>query len=399
MKKHTKALTAIMLMIAMVCAVGCEPDEQDNNGNNNGGGEEPTYYSINIAANPTNGGTVSGDGKYEKGHPCTIIATPATGYTFTNWTENGSQVSTDASYTFTVTCDRNLTANFTSTGGGEQPKYYAVSITMSPVEGGWTEGSGRYKEGEPCTVTASPDFLYTFTNWTENDLIVSESASFTFIVTRNISLVANFTIMSAGSYVDLGLPSGNLWAACNIGANTPEEYGDYFAWGETTPKSRYNCDNYQHCHGCVYEDVHLVSMTKYCTNSSFGFNGFTDDLTVLLPEDDAAKANWGEGWRMPYLKDWEELLNNTTGQFISLDNADGILLTAANGAALFFPAAGFRSENTTWYAGSNGNYWASSLDQYEPDCALSFSFNSGCGSIASGFRFCGRSVRAVRSQH
>ena len=140
-------------------------------------------------------------------------------------------------------------------------------------------------------------------------------------------------------------------------------------------------------------------MTKYCTNSSFGFNGFTDDLTVLLPEDDAAKANWGEGWRMPYLKDWEELLNNTTGQFISLDNADGILLTAANGAALFFPAAGFRSENTTWYAGSNGNYWASSLDQYEPDCALSFSFNSGCGSIASGFRFCGRSVRAVRSQH
>ena len=87
------------------------------------------------------------------------------------------------------------------------------------------------------------------------------------------------------AYVDLGLPSGTLWATCNVGADTPEGYGDYFAWGETQPKDVYNWSNYQYCNGSHDQ------LTKYCNNSSYGYNGFTDNLTTLQPGDDAATAN------------------------------------------------------------------------------------------------------------
>ena len=93
--------------------------------------------------------------------------------------------------------------------------------------------------------------------------------------------------VSDHGFVDLGLPSGLLWATCNVGADTPEGHGDYFAWGETTTKTTYNWSTYQYCNGS------RLTLTKYCSDSRFGDNGFTDDLTTLLPEDDAATANWG----------------------------------------------------------------------------------------------------------
>ena len=99
-------------------------------------------------------------------------------------------------------------------------------------------------------------------------------------------------------YVDLGLPSGTLWATCNVGAETPEGYGDYFAWGETELKTTYNLSTYKYTNGSYDQ------LTKYCSNSSYGYNGFTDTLTVLLPEDDAATANWGDGWCMPTADQW-----------------------------------------------------------------------------------------------
>ena len=98
-----------------------------------------------------------------------------------------------------------------------------------------------------------------------------------------------FTTGSSGSgghvYIDLGLPSGALWATCNVGADNPEDYGDYFAWGETQPKDSYSWDNY--LYGSGYNQL-----TKYCYDSYYGYNGFADTLTVLLPEDDAVTANW-----------------------------------------------------------------------------------------------------------
>ena len=93
-------------------------------------------------------------------------------------------------------------------------------------------------------------------------------------------------------YVDLGLPSGTLWATCNIGANTPEEYGDYFAWGETQTKDTYSWSTYQYANGTFWQDPQL---TKYCTDANYGYNGFTDNLTTLQASDDPATANWGSG--------------------------------------------------------------------------------------------------------
>jgi hypothetical protein len=156
-------------------------------------------------------------------------------------------------------------------------------------------------------------------------------------------------------YVDLGLPSGLLWATCNVGANAPEEYGDYFAWGETQPKDYYHWNTYQYCMGTSQ------TMTKYCSNASNGYNGFTDNLTTLLPEDDAATVNWGNGWRMPTKEEFQELLDNTTVTWTQQNGVNGRLFTASNGSSLFLPAAGGRYNSDLHDADSYGNYWSSSL--------------------------------------
>ena len=186
-------------------------------------------------------------------------------------------------------------------------------------------------------------------------------------------------------YVDLGLPSGLLWATCNVGAETPEEYGDYFAWGETTPKDDYTWSNYQHCNGS------RNALTKYCNNASCGYEGFTDNLTTLMPEDDAATANWGNGWRMPTKEEFEELYNNTTYTWTQQNGVNGKLFTASNGNSLFLPAAGYNN------IGYLGDYWSSSLLTDDPLVAWDFGFSSVSCYMDRTYRRIGLSVRAVRS--
>ena len=193
------------------------------------------------------------------------------------------------------------------------------------------------------------------------------------------------------AYVDLGLPSGLLWATCNVGANAPEEYGDYFAWGETQSKDTYNWSTYQYCNGSS------STLTKYCNNSNYGYNGFTDDLTILLPEDDAATANWGSDWRMPTREEWQELYQNTTHTWTTQNGVNGRLFTASNGNSLFLPAAGYRFNSGLYYAGSHGDYWSSSLNTDYPDDAWELYFNSGNCGMSSNRRYDGQSVRPVRS--
>ena len=192
------------------------------------------------------------------------------------------------------------------------------------------------------------------------------------------------------AYVDLGLPSGLLWATCNVGASAPEDYGDYFAWGETTTKSEYSWSTYQHCNGSN------STMTKYCTNADFGYNYYVDNLTILLPEDDAATANWGDGWRMPTREEWQELLDNTTVTWTTQNGVNGRLFTAANGNSLFLPAAGYRDDGSLTYAGSRGYYWSSSLFTDYPYYAWCFYFLSYGYGMNDRSRDYGRSVRAVR---
>ena len=198
-------------------------------------------------------------------------------------------------------------------------------------------------------------------------------------------------------YVDLGLPSGTLWATCNIGADTPEDYGYYFAWGETQPKEYYNWTTYQYC---KYDDNKL---TKYCNNSQYGYNGFTDNLTTLQPEDDAATVNWGTNWRMPTKAQWEELLA-TTNTWTTRNGVKGRLFTA-NDTSLFLPAGGYYDCGNTAIGsvGNWGRYGSSSLDTVDtPPSTIAWGFNFGSSAneckVQFYSRYYGRPVRAVRVQ-
>jgi hypothetical protein len=197
-------------------------------------------------------------------------------------------------------------------------------------------------------------------------------------------------------YVDLGLPSGTLWATCNVGATTPEGYGDYFAWGETQPKSYYNWSTYKYCN-CNGDTVKL---TKYCNKSDYGNNYFTDNLTTLESDDDAATANWGNDWCIPSGDQWIELWNNTNIVWaITSNGVFGRLFTASNGNSLFLPAAGYYREDDFYNNdNSNGYYWWNSLCTSYPFDAWSFYFDSGSYCYTYRSKRCdGRSVRAVRA--
>ena len=138
-------------------------------------------------------------------------------------------------------------------------------------------------------------------------------------------------------WVDLGLPSGTLWATCNVGASKPEEYGDYFAWGETEPKTTYSWSTYKYCKGTE------TTMTKYCTSSYYGT---VDNKTELEPSDDAATVNWGPDWQMPSYEQCKELTNGsyTTTTITTLNGVEGRMITSkSNGNSIFLPATGYDS--------------------------------------------------------
>lgn len=158
--------------------------------------------------------------------------------------------------------------------------------------------------------------------------------------------------LNGHAYVDLGLPSGTLWATCNIGATNSEDFGDYFAWGETTPKDTYTWESYRYAEGTTYDDPRL---TKYCGYVEYGNNGFTDALTFLEASDDAATANWGAGWRMPTRFEFNELINNCTITRMRTQNevAGHLFTSNINGNSIFLPDAGFFTYN------SEGYYWSS----------------------------------------
>ena len=192
-------------------------------------------------------------------------------------------------------------------------------------------------------------------------------------------------------YVDLGLPSGTLWATCNVGANAPEEYGDYFAWGETQPKNYYDWSTYQY--GSEYNQL-----TRYCSNLNYGQNGFTDNLTTLLPNDDAATASWGSGACTPTEDEWRELNQKCWHVWTTQNGVKGLSFTGPNGNSIFIPAAGIRRFDRLDDAGFTGYYWSSSLYINEPYGARGIDFTTD-SNIHTNYmpRYCGVSVRPVRS--
>ena len=156
-------------------------------------------------------------------------------------------------------------------------------------------------------------------------------------------------------YVDLGLPSGTLWATYNVGASRPEESGDYFAWGETTPnKESYEWETTQ----WLYVENGQKRISKYNTKSEYGE---VDNLIELELEDDAAYVNRGPEWRMPSKEQIDELIENCTWEWTSMNGKNGQLITGPNGNTMFLPAAGYRLEDDLTNYDWQGNYWTRSL--------------------------------------
>lgn len=207
-------------------------------------------------------------------------------------------------------------------------------------------------------------------------------------VNRDVMLWECDCTLTSGDWVDLGLPSGLLWATRNVGASSPTDYGNHYAWGETSPKSVYSRGTYRYFR-C---DENSCGLTKYCSNPIFGYLSFQDGLTTLQFGDDAAAANYGG--RTPTKAEWEELVNNTTSKWVTINGVRGMCFTGSNGNSFFLPSTGFRNDSSLYVRGG-GYYWSSSLHMDYPDDAWDFDSDYP-GHILKHDRTYGLPVRAVR---
>lgn len=183
------------------------------------------------------------------------------------------------------------------------------------------------------------------------------------------------------AYVDLGLSV--KWATCNIGASSPEEYGDYFAWGETEPKEVYVWSTYKWCNGSQN------TLTKYCTNKEYGA---VDNKITLELEDDAAHVNWGGEWRMPTKAELEELREKCTWMPAQINGVSGREITGPNGNKLFLPYSGYCSEDK-YPGGGQANCWSNTSSLHK-----AYYLNYGWDGyyVVADLRCFGLTVRAVR---
>lgn len=183
--------------------------------------------------------------------------------------------------------------------------------------------------------------------------------------------------------IDLGLPSGTLWANCNIGATSPTEYGAYFAWGETTPKKFYSPSN---------------SITYGKSISELKSRNIIDDNKILTKKHDAASKYWGKHWRTPTIDDIEELLNssNCTWEWTIQNGINGRKITSnKNGNSIFLPASGLINDETLGYVGTYGYSWSSTADDYEYSSRYLFFNSEESGSENYSYRYLGRCIRPV----
>lgn len=188
-------------------------------------------------------------------------------------------------------------------------------------------------------------------------------------------------IENGHEFVDLGLSV--KWATFNVGANKPEEYGEYFAWGETEPKRIYNLGEYK------WYDKKYDEIMKYNTSIEYGL---VDNKIVLELADDAAHVNWGGSWRMPTNSEWRELLNNC--EWETKKGINGIIVTSKiNGSSILLPLSGFYGDGYSCIIGKTGEYWSSVLDKSLRARSWTLSTEQIIG--ACGVRYYGMSVRPV----
>ena len=259
------------------------------------------------------------------------------------------------------------------------PVTYTLTVVNLNKPLGMVSGSGIYEKGTIVPVTAEPINGAHVFGWSDVEGTLSE---------RAIELVSDSTIVvmfeiEGVEAVDLGLSV--KWATCNVGATVPEEYGNYFAWGETETKTTYN--------GNTYFDT---------TDGGSTFTEYTaGGKTVLDLEDDAAAVNMGGVWRMPTREEINELLTKCTWTYTTTYNdksVKGYVVTSqTNDNSIFLPAAGYKQTQNVSYGGSIGQYWTSNLYTASESKAWVLLFNKSNNTLKEdvGYRYTGRPVRAV----
>ncbi len=383
-QKYTLKLIAIVTALLMLAISGCKKKE--------------TY----IVTFDANGGTgTMAEQIFKEGEAQSLTRNSFTreDYVFTNWSimKDGNGTTYSDGETITVTFNMTLYAQWKCTLPSPAP-VDSVMITFD-ANGGTGEMAPLVLlpgETRMLTTNAFSKENHWFKGWnTATDgsgTAYADSAEIT--ITESITLFAQWSLGVTGNanghdYVDLGLPSGKKWATCNVGADSPIEFGDYYAWGEITPKETYTWSNYLWCNG------EESTITKYSDNPHEGYNGFTDNLRTLLPEDDAATVNWDASWRMPTYSEMFELKTNCVVTWITKNGINGRLFTGPNGNSIFLPAAGNRYDNTSGGAGTYGSYWCSNFTTGFPTGARMLFLDSGDCVLENGYRFVGQQVRAV----
>lgn len=283
----------------------------------------------------------------------------------------------------------------------KEPKY---KVQVRADDGGTIEGqSGKYTEGESIVFLAVPNDGYFFAGWNDKN---TDNPRTIIVGSDDIYLMASFA-----TTVDLGLTSGTLWATNNIGAYTPMNDGNYFAWGETSTKPKYDWDTYK------YGSNHN-KLTKYCSNAEYGKTGFTDNLTTLEESDNAATVILGNNWTIPTSTDFQELYDECYWVWTSKYNNHGVLgfiiyksydkskdyqnnkesdhtYSPTTDSHIFLPATGkFVSKQM---ATGSCFYWSSSLKTDRPSNAFAFQSTGSIVLENSGeTRYSGCSIRPVR---
>lgn len=211
---------------------------------------------------------------------------------------------------------------------------------------------------------------------TVKDGVITAKGEGTCVITasaNNLTAECTVTVVDGSpEYVDLGLSV--RWATFNVGAYKPEMAGDYYAWGETEPKTDYSWADYKYSNGSNN------TLTKYCNYSNYGLDGFVDNKTVLDLEDDVAHVIWGDNWRTPSMEEFEELVNNCSWEWIEKNGVYGYKFTSCVGGftdkSIFMPSVGYYSRTNIGYASQYGVYMSNELRFNNPSQARVFFSNS-----------------------
>ena len=360
-------------------------------------------YSISFNAN---GGSGSMSSKSVTAGSSIVLPSNTftrSGYEFAGWNTSSNASGTSYSNGTSMTPSGNTTLY------AQWKKIIATYTISFNANGGSGSMSSKSVTAGSSIVLPSNTFTrsgYTFNGWnTKADgsgMSYDEEEKLT--ISENLTLYAQWKEIEnnqeqvSGShqghdYVDLGLPSGMLWATCNVGASKPEEYGDYYAWGETEPKTRYVWSTYMWCEGTK------TSMTKYCKYDSYGV---VDNKVTLEYSDDIARVKWGGKWRMPTYSEFNELKDYCSFYAETINGIKGIkVVSDRNYKSVFFPLAGYYSNNSLYNAGRIFSCWSSSLssaDSFDAYCSVINGETYFLEMTYLNERYLGLTVRAVMSK-